>query len=52
MGEVRINSIEFRGALVFNVTPYYDQNIDVNSLPYGDTDGEPENSHEFCGVRK
>ena len=60
MGEVRWDGSEdealrkFKGALAITVTPYYEQNIDLTALPYGEPlDGEDEAAdyHEFGGVR-
>ena len=45
---------KFKGALTITVTPYYEQNMDLTALPYGEPlDGEDKAAdyHEFCGVR-
>ena len=60
MSEVRWDGSEdealrkFKGALAITVTPYYETNLDLTALPYGeplDDEDEPADHHEFCGVR-
>ena len=45
---------KFKGALAITVTPFYETNLDLTALPYGeplDDEDEPADHHEFCGVR-
>ena len=45
---------KYKGALAITVTPFYETNLDLTALPYGeplDDEDEPAEYHEFCGVR-